>query len=87
LTELLKQNQYKPMDVAEQVCVIYCGVRGHLDSIKATEVTDFEEKFSAHIKATQQDLLQAIRDAGQLLPEIEEKLKSVITDFVALYKE
>merc|ERR1712183_1042470 len=45
LTELLKQNQYKPMRVGTQVCVIYTGVRGHLDSIKPEEVVDFEAKF------------------------------------------
>merc|ERR1712025_204329 len=74
LTELLKQNQYKPMDVAVQVCVIYCGVRGHLDAIKPEQVTDFEEKFVAHIKS-----------AGQLTPELEEQLKGVIADFLATY--
>ena len=54
LTELLKQNQYKPMDVAVQVCVIYCGVRGHLDAITPEQVTDFEEKFVDHITSSQQ---------------------------------
>merc|ERR1712048_480943 len=54
LTELLKQNQYQPMDVAEQVCVIYSGVRGHLDAIKPEQVTDFEEKFVNHITTSQQ---------------------------------
>ena len=54
LTELLKQNQYKPMDVAVQVCVIYTGVRGHLDAITPEQVTDFEEKFVDHITTSQQ---------------------------------
>jgi len=85
LTELLKQNQYKPMDVAVQVCVIYCGVRGHLDSIKPEQVTDFEEKFVAHIKSAQTDLLAGIKSAGQLTPELEEQLKGVIADFLSTY--
>merc|ERR1712121_194761 len=85
LTELLKQNQYKPMDVAVQVCVIYCGVRGHLDSIKPEQVADFEEKFVAHIKSAQTDLLAGIKSAGQLTPELEEQLKGVIADFLAGY--
>merc|ERR1712088_365508 len=85
LTELLKQNQYKPMDVAVQVCVIYCGVRGHLDAIKPEQVTDFEEKFVTHIKSTQSDLLNGIKNAGQLTPELEEQLKGVIADFLATY--
>jgi len=85
LTELLKQNQYKPMDVAVQVCVIYCGVRGHLDAITPEQVTDFEEKFVDHITSSQQDLLNGISNAGQLTPELEENLKGVITDFLAGY--
>merc|ERR1712130_686061 len=85
LTELLKQNQYKPMDVAVQVCVIYCGVRGHLDAIKPEQVTDFEEKFVAHIKSAQTELLGGIKSAGQLTPELEEQLKGVIADFLATY--
>jgi F-type H+-transporting ATPase subunit alpha len=85
LTELLKQNQYKPMDVAVQVCVIYTGVRGHLDSIKPEQVTDFEEKFVNHIKSTQTDLLNGITSAGQLTPELEENLKGVIAAFLETY--
>jgi F-type H+-transporting ATPase subunit alpha len=53
LTELLKQNQYEPMDVATQVCVIYTGVRGHLDVIKPEQVTDFEAKFVDHLRSAQ----------------------------------
>ena len=53
LTELIKQKQYEPMEVAVQVCVIYCGVRGHLDVIKPEQVTDFEEKFVKHVKGSQ----------------------------------
>merc|ERR1712002_925443 len=85
LTELLKQGQYTPMAVAVQVCVIYCGVRGHLDSIKPEQVTDFEEKFVAHIKSAQTDLLAGIKSAGQLTPELEEQLKGVIADFLSTY--
>merc|ERR1719289_220045 len=86
LTELLKQNQYCPMPVGEQVCVIYTGVRGYLDAIKPDEVTDFEEKFVAHLESAQAGLVSGIEAAGQLTPELEEQLKGVITDFMASYK-
>merc|ERR1712168_1326713 len=86
LTELLKQNQYKPMSVGQQVCVIYTGVRGYLDSIKPEEVVDFEEKFNEHIPTAQAGLVSGIEAAGQLTPELEEQLKGVITDFLASYK-
>merc|ERR1719447_2020101 len=86
LTDLLKQNQYKPMSVGQQVCVIYTGVRGYLDSIKPEEVVDFEEKFNEHITPAQAGLVSGIEAAGQLTPELEEQLKGVITDFLASYK-
>merc|ERR1712010_139513 len=85
LTELLKQNQYEPMDVATQVCVIYTGVRGHLDVIKPEQVTDFEAKFVDHLRSAQTDLLNGISEGGVLTEALEEKLKTVITDFIATY--
>merc|ERR1711887_67303 len=86
LTELLKQDQYSPMTVAEQVVTVYCGVKGYLDAIKPEEVVDFEEKFTEHIVTAQTDLISGIEAAGQLTPELEEQLKGVITDFMASYK-
>merc|ERR1712032_1465814 len=85
LTELLKQNRYEPMDVATQVCVIYTGVRGHLDVIKPEQVTDFEAKFVDHLRSAQTDLLNGISEGGVLTEALEEKLKTVITDFIATY--
>jgi len=86
LTELLKQNQYKPMPVGQQVCVIYTGVRGYLDAIKPEQVTDFEEKFVAHLEASHAGLMSGIEAAGQLTPELEEQLKGVIADFMSSYE-
>merc|ERR1719473_2467477 len=86
LTELLKQGQYVPMDVATQICVIYSGVRGHLDVIKPTQVVDFEAKFVAHLESAQSALLNGITSAGQLTPELEDELKSVISNFLASYE-
>merc|ERR1719437_273174 len=86
LTELLKQNQYKPMPFGQQVCVIYTGVRGYLDAIKPEQVTDFEEKFVAHLEASHAGLMSGIEAAGQLTPELEEQLKGVIADFMSSYQ-
>ena len=60
LTELLKQGQYVPMAIEEQVAVIYCGVRGFLDKIDPSKITDFEKKFSEHVKATNKPLLDQV---------------------------
>merc|ERR1712124_149860 len=50
LTELLKQGQYVPMDIAEQVATIYAGVRGHIDKLEPSKVTKFEEAFVVHVR-------------------------------------
>merc|ERR1712212_94093 len=85
LTELLKQGQYIPMDIAEQVAVIYCGVRGHIDKVDPAKVTDFEKAFLATIKTSHQDVLSAIATEGQVSPDTDAKLKTIVTDFMASF--
>merc|ERR1712210_312445 len=64
LTELLKQGQYVPMPIEDQVAVIFCGVRGFLDKIDPAKITEFEKQFLAHVKGTHQGLLDQIRTDG-----------------------
>merc|ERR1712212_1247076 len=87
LTELLKQIQYAPMDIAEQVTVVFCGVRGYLDKVAPNKVTDFEEHFLTHARANHGDLLETIRSDGKLTEETEAKLKEVVPAFVKSYLE
>lgn len=83
LTELLKQGQYAPMAVEEQVAVIFAGVRGFLDKVDPSRITTFEREFLAHIRSSQQELLKQIREAGKLTDETEAKLREVVTNFIA----
>jgi len=83
LTELLKQNQYVPLPIEEQVAVIYAGVRGHLDKLEPNKITKFEAEFLKHLRASQQELLTTIRTEGQLSKDTDAKLKKVVQDFVA----
>merc|ERR1712193_255498 len=87
LTELLKQIQYAPMDIAEQVTVVFCGVRGYLDKVAPNKVTDFEEHFLTHIRANHADLLETIRTEGKLSDATEATLKEVVPAFVKSYLE
>merc|ERR1712212_266629 len=87
LTELLKQIQYAPMDIAEQVTVVFCGVRGYLDKVAPNKVTDFEEHFVTHIRANHADLLETIRTEGKLSDATEATLKEVVPAFVKSYLE
>merc|ERR1711884_191649 len=86
LTELLKQGQYVPMAIEEQVCIIYAGVRGHLDKLEPSKITKFEAEFLKHLKASQQSLLEAIRVEGQLSKDTDAKLRQVVLDFLAAFK-
>lgn len=87
LTELLKQGQYVPMAIEEQVAVIYCGVRGHLDKLDPAKITLFEKEFTQHIKTTEQALLQTIAKEGMISPESDAKLKSCVTSFLASFQQ
>merc|ERR1711923_173307 len=83
LTELLKQGQYVPMPIEDQVAVIYCGVRGFLDKMDPTKITEFEKKFTEHIRATQRPLLDQIAKDGHLSEASDKALNKVVTDFMA----
>ncbi|NBU28075.1 MAG: F0F1 ATP synthase subunit alpha, partial [Caulobacteraceae bacterium] len=85
LTELLKQPQYAPLSVEEQVCVIYAGTRGYLDRIPTASVGQFEKEFLSRLHSAHQDLLDAIRTTKTLSSDLEDKLKSVLADFTSTF--
>merc|ERR1712045_204853 len=85
LTELLKQGQYVPMAIEEKVAVIYCGVRGFLDKIDPAKITDFEKKFSEHIKATNKPLLDSIAKDGNLSEANDKALNAIVKEFMSTY--
>jgi F-type H+-transporting ATPase subunit alpha len=81
LTELLKQDQYSPLRVEEQVAAIYAGTRGYLDKLPLADVKRFEEGLLAHLNGPKKDVLAAIRDKKELSEDVEAKLKAAIEDF------
>ncbi|KAK9497682.1 hypothetical protein O3M35_004363 [Rhynocoris fuscipes] len=83
LTELLKQGQYVPMAIEEQVAVIYCGVRGHLDKLDPAKITAFEKEFLQHIKTSHKDLLANIAKEGKITDAVDAKLKEIVQSFLA----
>merc|ERR1712060_564910 len=75
LTELLKQGQYVPMDIAEQVATIYAGVRGHIDKLEPAKVTAFEAAFVQHVRTAHAHLLDTIRAEGYISEATDAALK------------
>ena len=85
LTQLLKQKQYSPLSAEEQVPVIYAGVNGFLDNIAVDRVGEFEEAYISSLKSNQPEILEAIREKGELSKDDLEKLKSATESFVASF--
>ncbi len=83
LVEILKQGQYVPMNVEDQVAIIFCGSNGVLDTIPVANVKDFEKKYLSYMKKNYNGLLKGIADSGKL--EDPDKLKEVSMVFVKDY--
>src|SRR5690348_8267078 len=81
LTELLKQPQYKPFAVEEQVAVIYAGTRGFLDSIPTAKVGPYQEALLSWLKAKRPEILNGIRTEKALSGDLENKLKDALNEF------
>jgi len=81
LTELLKQDQYSPLTVEEQVVSIFSGVKGFLDNVELNQIKSFEKKLLAKIKSEAPDILTNIKSSGKMDESTEEKLKNFIGDF------
>src|ERR1700759_3560461 len=81
LTELLKQPQYKPLPIEEQVVAIFSGVRGYLDKIDVGQVGAVEAQFISELKSKDPSIMEAIRVDGELKPDTEKKLTSFLDNF------
>lgn len=81
LVELLKQPQYQPLPVEEQVVSIFLGTGGHLDSVPVEDVSRFETELLDHMRASEESLLAGIRDSGKLSEEAEAQLEDIIGKF------
>ena len=80
LTELLKQPQYKPFAVEEQVAVIYAGTRGYLDPFPTAKVGAFQEALISKLKGTYPQFLEGIRKEKALTPDLEAMLKKALDE-------
>ena len=81
LTELLKQPQYQPQTLAEQVTILYAGVNGYMDDVPVDKVGDFERAFHEQMRATHRGILEAIQSSGEIDDDTEEQLKAAIEQF------
>ena len=81
MVEILKQNQYVPMDVEHQIAIIYAGSQGILDDIPNEKIGEFEKGLMDHLDANHEEILKTISSSGEISDETGEKLKKAIEDF------
>ena len=80
LSEILKQKQYEPLPVTEQVAILYAGVNGYFDAIPVASIKEFQQQFLTMMRTKHFDVLESLRT--EISKETEEKLKRLIEDFL-----
>jgi|TARA_B110000263_G_scaffold40235_2_gene31897 F-type H+-transporting ATPase subunit alpha len=81
MVEILKQNQYVPMDVEKQIAIIFAASKGYLDDVVVEKVSDFEKSLFEYLDANAPDQLKMIKDEGDISDENSEALDKAISDF------
>ena len=82
IVAVLKQKNNAPVEVAQQVCILYAATNGYLDSIAVAQVPEFEVRLQEHMENRYPQVLEAIRGTGKLEPETEESLKTALSELV-----
>ena len=85
LTELLKQAQFSPLKMEEQVAVIYAGVNGYLDPLPLSKVKSFEDGLLSLLRGKHIDILNAIRETRDLGDDTAAKLKAVVDSYAKTF--
>jgi F-type H+-transporting ATPase subunit alpha len=81
LVELLKQGQYAPFPVEDQVVSIFLGTQGHLDSVPVPDIGRFETEFLEHVRRNEEGILGDIRETGKLSDEASERIVNTVNEF------
>ena len=83
MRELLKQPQFSPLILAEQVAIVYAGVKGLIDAVPVEQVVDFSRELREYLKSNKPDFISEIQEKKVLSPEAEGVLKSAISEVVS----
>jgi len=86
LYELIKQDQYQPMEVEEQVVVLFAGVRGYIDRVDVSQVTEFEKAWLQFLKTSHGAVLSEIKEKREISASLDEKLSALCDEFSSSFK-
>ena len=86
MTELLKQNQYAPLKVGEEVLVLYAGTHGYLDAVRVNEVLVYEQQLLSYARTQGAETLELLNTSNELTPELETKIVALLDQFKTVFK-
>jgi len=87
MTELLKQNQYAPLKVEEEILVLYAGTHGYLDAVDVADVLSYEKQLLTYVRTEKPDVLQAIGAAAVLTDELSAQINELLENFKQIFKK
>ena len=87
LVEILKQDQFSPVPVEEQIAIIYAAINGHLDPVPVEDIEEFEDEYIERLRLQHGEVLAEIRETEELTEEAEEVFESVANDLADVYAE
>jgi F-type H+-transporting ATPase subunit alpha len=85
MVELLKQPQYQPLHVIDQVLVVFAGTRGYLDKVAVNQVREWERQFVDYIHRSKQDLWNQLQEKKDITEDLEKAMRAAIDDFNRMY--
>ncbi len=85
LTELLKQSQFAGQSFEEQAIAIYAVSKGYTDKVEVSKIREFESKLISHLRTSHKNILESVRNEGQMIEATENSLKEIIADFATNY--
>lgn len=87
LTELLKQSQYSPLPVEQQVIIIFAGVHGFLDKLDVKKVTAFEAQLIPFIQSRHENILKRIKEEGEIKEDLDKEIRGAISEFLLTFND
>ncbi|MBW2630301.1 MAG: F0F1 ATP synthase subunit alpha [Deltaproteobacteria bacterium] len=85
LVEILKQPQYQPMSLSQEVIILYAGVRGFIDKYPVESIKDYEKQLLSFVDGKHQDLMREIDEKQELSPELDNRIKDMLTEFDSVF--
>lgn len=84
--EILKQGQYEPMDVEEQVLVIFALTEGYLDELEVSEISDFEKRYLEFMRNCHPDIIKQLKEKNDITEDLDKRIREVIENFMGIFK-